>query len=128
MSKKSVAQKLLINEEYSVLFINPPADLPELLGGLTSGVNALPTAEAPVDLILAFIANRAELDAALPALKLRMKPKGLLWVAYHKGTSKVKTDIHRDSINAYAATIGLIGVAMIAVNDDWAALRLKLSE
>jgi hypothetical protein len=51
----------------------------------------------------------------------------LLWIAYHKGTSKVKTDIHRDSINAYALTLGMVGVAMIAINDDWAALRLKVT-
>jgi hypothetical protein len=38
----------------------------------------------------------------------------------------VKTDIHRDTINAYAQTLGLQGVAMISINDDWSALRLKL--
>jgi hypothetical protein len=38
----------------------------------------------------------------------------------------VKTDIHRDTINAYAKTLGLEGVAMISIDDDWSALRLKL--
>jgi hypothetical protein len=51
----------------------------------------------------------------------------MLWVTYHKGTSKVKTDIHRDMINAYAHSIGLEGVAMISIDEDWSALRLKLS-
>lgn len=126
MSEKSAAQKLLIKEGYLVEFINPPDDLPALLGELPPGVQSQPAAGSPVDLILAFIANRQELEAQLPSLKLRLKPKGLLWIAYHKGTSKIKTDIHRDSINTYAATLGLVGVAMIAINDDWAALRLKV--
>lgn len=125
MSEKTVAQKLLIKEGYTVLFVNPPADLSALLGGLPAGVNTSPAADVAVDFILAFIANRAELEAALPALKPRMKPGGLLWVAYHKGTSKVKTDINRDSIYAYGLTIGLTGVAMVAINEDWAALRMK---
>jgi hypothetical protein len=63
----------------------------------------------------------------LPRLKGLMAPKGMLWVTYHKGTSKVKTDIHRDMINAYAHSIGLEGVAMISIDEDWSALRLKLS-
>jgi len=46
-------------------------------------------------------------------------------VAYHKGTSQIKTDINRDSINAYASTLGFQGVAMISINEDWSALRLK---
>jgi hypothetical protein len=38
----------------------------------------------------------------------------------------VKTDINRDTIAAYAGTLGFESVAMVAVNDDWAALRLKV--
>jgi hypothetical protein len=125
MSEKTVAQKLLIKEGYSVLFVNPPANLTTLLGGMPAGVNAAPAADVSMDLILAFIATRAELEATLPALKTRMKPGGLLWVAYHKGSSKTKTDINRDSIYAYGLTLGLTGVAIIAINEDWAALRMK---
>jgi hypothetical protein len=47
-------------------------------------------------------------------------------VTYNKGTSKHKTDINRDSINAYAHSIGMEGVAMISLDEDWSALRLKI--
>ena len=126
MADKTAAQKLLIKEGYTVLLIHPPANLDDLLGGMPPGVKAQTEGEGQVDLILAFIANRQDLEAQLPALKQRLKPGGLLWIAYHKGTSKVKTDIHRDSINAYAGTLGWEGVAMVAINEDWAALRLKV--
>jgi hypothetical protein len=46
-------------------------------------------------------------------------------VTYHKGTSHVRSDINRDSIWRYAQTLGLAAVAIIAVDEDWAALRLK---
>lgn len=126
MVDKTAAQKLLIKEGYTVLLIHPPANLDDLLGGMPPGVKAQTEGEGQVDLILAFIANWQDLEAQLPALKQRLKPRGLLWIAYHKGTSKVKTDIHRDSINAYAGTLGWVGVAMVAINEDWAALRLKV--
>ena len=46
-------------------------------------------------------------------------------VTYYKGTSRVKTDINRDTISAYTHSVGLEGVAMISIDDDWSALRLK---
>lgn len=124
MPEKSNAQKMFLKHGLSVFFHRPPPDLSDLLGP-APGFVLVSDSTTPVDFILAFIENRAGLEAALPALKQRLNPGGLLWVAYHKGTSKIETDIHRDSINTYAATLGLQGVAVISINNDWSALRLK---
>ena len=77
------------------------------------------------DFIQLFVTSRSELEAQLKDLKPALKPGGLLWVTYPKGTSKIKADINRDTINQYARSIGLQGVAMISVDDTWSALRLK---
>lgn len=127
MAEKTAAQKMFIKPGYSVLPINPPENLEALLGGWPDGVRVLTAPGEPADFILAFIENRQQLEAVLPGLEGQLKPGGLLWIAYHKGTSRVKTDIHRDSINAYAQMLGWVGVAMVAVDDDWATLRLKLA-
>lgn len=37
-----------------------------------------------------------------------------------------QAEINRDSIAEYAASIGLEGVAIVAVDEDWSALRLKI--
>jgi hypothetical protein len=49
----------------------------------------------------------------------------VLWVSYFKGTAKTKTDINRDSLHAYARSIGLEGVSLISIDDDWSAMRFK---
>jgi hypothetical protein len=126
MSEKTIAQKLFIKAGQRLLFVGAPAGYPDQLGPLPEQVTVVPAAEAPIDMIQVFVDSRAELEAQLPRLKGLLAPKGMLWVTYHKGTSRVKTDIHRDSINAYAKSIGLEGVAMISIDDDWSALRLKL--
>jgi hypothetical protein len=126
MSEKTIAQKLFIKAGQRLLFVGAPEGYRDQLGPLPEKVTVLQAAEAPVDMIQVFVDSRAELEAQLPRLKGLLAPKGMLWVTYHKGTSKVKTDIHRDSINAYAKSIGLEGVAMISIDDDWSALRLKL--
>ncbi len=58
--------------------------------------------------------------------KASLKPGGLLWLTYPKGTSQFKVDINRDSIRAYAESNGFKTVAMISVDETWSALRLKV--
>lgn len=127
MSERSLAQKLQIKDGRKVRFVNPPEGYLDLLGGHLEHVHVLPEPDEPADIIQVFVHNRQELEEQLPRLKTVLAPQGALWVTYHKGTSKVKTDINRDTIDAYARSVGLEGVAMIAVDDDWSALRLKLS-
>ena len=57
-----------------------------------------------------------------------MTDDGKFWVSYHKGPSKIKTDINRDILREYALSIGLKAVAMISIDKNWAAMRLKVLE
>ncbi len=127
MSDKTVAQKLLIKENYKVLFINEPENYKAILGDLPKNVTILSEPTKSVDFIQFFVSSNVELKDGLIELKQYLSPKALLWVTYPKGTSKIKTDINRDIIREYAQTIGLTSVAMISVNDIWSVLRLKLS-
>lgn len=126
MSEKSIAEKLQFKAGRKILLVNPPSDIDTLLGSIPSGAIFLPEAKPPIDIILTFVRNRQELEAHLSKLRSLLDSKGMLWVVYYKGTARVKTDIHRDSINAYAQTLGMQGVAMISIDQDWSALRLKL--
>jgi hypothetical protein len=126
LSDKSIAQKLFIKPDNKFLLVNPPAGYLAQMGKLPKGSIILSDSSCLVEVIQVFIANRMEMEAQLPRLKELLAPKGMMWVTYHKGTSKVKTDINRDTINAYAHSIELEGVAMISIDDNWSALRLKL--
>lgn len=125
MPDKSVAQKLLIRENYKALIIDEPKDYKSILGELPQNVTLISKSTEPVDLVQVFVTSRKDLEAKLPLLKMVLKPKGLLWVSYPKGTSKIKADVNRDSIREYAQSIGLEAVSMISVDDTWSALRLK---
>ncbi len=126
MSDKTVAQKLLVKPGQKVWFVNQPKGYKALLGEIPKGVTVLKEAAEPVDLIQVFVDSHKDMEEQLPRLKTLLTPKGLLWVTYHKGTSKQKSDINRDSIATYASTIGLQAVAMISVDEDLSALRLKV--
>jgi len=126
MSDKSIAQKLFIKPGNKFLLVNPPAGYIAQMGQLPEGTIFMSDSSCVVEVIQVFVTNRLELETQLPKLKEWLAPKGMIWVTYHKGTSKMKTDINRDTINAYAGSLGLQVVAMISIDDDWSALRLKL--
>ena len=66
------------------------------------------------------------MEASLKKIKSSLKPAGLLWLTYPKGTSRTKTDINRDIIRQYVEANGYKTVLLIAVDDTWSGLRLKV--
>ena len=123
---QSLSQRLQLKPGRKVRLVNAPKGYPARLGELPEGVTLLKSAAQPADVIQVFVANRKELEAQLEKLKKALAPGGMIWVTYYKGTSKHETDINRDSVNAYAQALGLAGVALVSVDDNWSAMRFKV--
>jgi hypothetical protein len=126
MSEKTIAQKLGLKAGKTLLVKQAPDGVATLIGALPEGANLITSGDEPGALILMFAADKAAFVKGLPDCKRQLAPGGALWVAYIKGTSTRKTDINRDSIRDYVATVGLDTVSQIALDDDWSALRLKV--
>lgn len=74
---------------------------------------------------LVFINNNIEyLDFLQNQLK-NIEPDSLLWFAYPKGTSKIKTDINRDTIRVTGEAFNITTVTAISIDDTWSALRFR---
>ncbi len=127
MSQKPVSQKLLIKPGYQVLLVNAPDTYRAAFDPLPANVQIFTETVNPVDLIQVFITSKQELEEYLRKLKGLLKPKGLLWVSYPKGKGKNKPDINRDIIWEYAKIVGFEAVAMVAIDEIWSAMRLKLT-
>ena len=126
MAGKTIAQKLLIKENYRVILLNQPAGYQAKLGELPQNVTVLEGTAESADLIQIFLTTRLELEENLGNLRARLKPQGLLWITYPKGTSKVETDLNRDIIRGYVESNGFKAVALVAVDDTWSAMRVKV--
>ena len=74
-----------------------------------------------------FVYNKANIDAHATTAMQALKPGGLLWFAYPKKSSKVKTDISRDIIWEGLMSIGIHPVTLISIDDTWSALRFRPS-
>jgi hypothetical protein len=74
---------------------------------------------------LVFIYDNKELLDFLKNKLLLIEPDSVLWFAYPKGTSKVKTDINRDTIRVTSEGFGITTVTAISIDDTWSGLRFR---
>ncbi len=56
------------------------------------------------------------------------KADGLVWIAYPKGTSKVKADVNRDSLWEAVKATGWRPVRLIALDEVWSVMRFRPEE
>ena len=122
MSEKTVADKMFLKNAKSMAVLNGAAH-PGVVSQLPAAL--VDSGSGPADVVLMFALNQKDLDQYLPIAKERLGEKGSLWIAYLKQTAAKATDINRDTIDAFAREHGITAVAIISVDGDWSALRLK---
>ena len=105
--------------------MSAPEDYQSQLSPLPDGVTISNDVHSDADLIQAFFMNREEMEQQLESLTKNLKPDGWLWVSYPEGSSKVKTDINRDSIWEYGKGLGLKAVHQISIDDTWSSMRFR---
>jgi len=124
-STKPLPAKLFIKDNYDVVLLNAPAEYSAKLTPLPSGVKIKTTLVDKHDFIQVFLMDHEELKQQLSPLIVHLKQDGWLWISYPKGSSKIKTDINRDSIWEYAKGLGLKAVHQISIDGTWSAMRFR---
>ncbi len=82
-----------------------------------------------VSFFLAFVTKLAEVENLSRAVAPLLEPGGLLWFAYPKGTSKkYKCEFNRDNGWKVLGDLGFEPVRMVAIDEDWSALRFRKAE
>jgi hypothetical protein len=126
MADKTIADKMYLKTAKSLAVFNGavhPGMVAQLPQELIAEGEA--EAEAEADVVLVFAISQKELDQWWPAALQRLGDKGSLWVAFMKHSAPKATDLNRDSIYAFAKEQGVTGVALISMDADWSAVRLK---
>ena len=120
-----IINKLKIKNGQKGIFLNTPEDI-KLLGPLPEEVKLeSDLSKGPFDFIQLFVHNIAELEVWAPKVLESINYDGLLWIAYPKKSSKIKTDINRDNGWDILINTGYAGISLISINDIWSSMRFR---
>lgn len=121
-------KKLNFKNHPAILVINAPESFRPELEAVAAETRVSTSAEAveSCGFIMAFVTKKSEIDALASVLNAKLEGDGILWFCYPKGSSKqYKCDFNRDTGWAAMAKENLEGVRMVAIDEDWSALRFR---
>lgn len=124
MADSNLLSKLKYRPGYNMVVLNAPADyLPKLQD--VHHITEITDDMKEVDLLHIFVYQKTDVDRLVPKALKYLKYDGLLWMSYPKGTSGIISDVNRDKGWDTLHTSGLHGIALIAIDDTWAAMRFR---
>jgi hypothetical protein len=126
-----VFKKLNFKAESAILVVNAPVSfLPEMeaMSAFTEVQVDWPS-KTKTGFILGFCQQKVQVDELARLASDYLEGDGLLWIAYPKGTSKkYKCEFNRDNGWAELGKLGFEPVRMVAIDEDWSALRFRRVE
>ena len=121
--------KLNLKDQAEIVVLNAPASFEPELKSL-KGVTVRRDAKGgDIDFSLAFVTTQKEVDTLGPQVAKKAKGDAVVWFAYPKGSSKKYTSqINRDNGWAVMGKAGFEPVRMVAIDEDWSAVRFRRVE
>jgi hypothetical protein len=122
----SIADKLRIKENYTILTLNAPAEFKKGLNGIPKGVKVIAAGQT-YDQVHWFVMNQAQMEKEMSKVMKLVKPGVIVWVYYPKGSSKVQTDLTRDKGWDCLLAEGdkLTWISLISFDDVWSTFGFR---
>jgi hypothetical protein len=121
-------KKLNLGAQSVIHVLDAPKSFESELAAL-AGVTVKRSVTGRSHFALAFVVTQAELDAASAKLVKACQGDDILWMVYPKGTSKkYKCEFNRDAGWGTLGPAGFEPVRMVAIDEDWSALRFRRVE
>ena len=121
--------KLNLKDQTEIIVLNAPASFEPELKALKDVTVRRDAKGGVIDFSLAFVTTQKEVDTLGPQVAKKAKGDAVVWFAYPKGSSKKYTSqINRDNGWAVLGKAGFEPVRMVAIDEDWSALRFRRVE
>jgi hypothetical protein len=124
-------KKLNYKEGQAIICLNAPDSFQPLLNEMR---NAAPVVQQEntikeAQFALVFGTRQNEVDHYATLMAPKLEGDAVLWFCYPKGTSKkYKCEFNRDNGWKVLGDLGLEGVRMVAIDEDWSALRFRKTQ
>jgi hypothetical protein len=122
--------KLNLKDQKDIVIENAPASFEKEIASLKSVTVRRSMSETKqVEFSLTFATKQKEVDSLARTVARKAAGDAIVWIAYPKKTSKKFTcEFNRDSGWPSMGQAGFEPVRMVAIDEDWSALRFRRAE
>lgn len=123
-------KKLNLKDQSPIVVVDAPESFESQIEALTS-TEVIRTCgrTKKVEFLLAFVLTRSAIKRIADQVAKKAEGDAVIWFAYPKKTSKnYRCDFSRDEGWEPVTDAGFRGIRMVAIDDDWAALRFRRRE
>lgn len=124
-------KKLNFKDHKAILVLNFPPTLKDELAEMEKEVKLYYDPDEILEIVFAlvFVTTQKEIAHYINQINKKLKADAILWMCYPKGTSKkYKCDFNRDTGWEPLGKLNLEPVRMVAIDEDWSALRFRKVE
>lgn len=123
-------KKLNFKAQKEILVLNAPQNLSTLVASWGKAAAILPKIKKqPVGFAVIFCIAQTDVDNAARAILPKAEGDATVWFCYPKGTSKrYQCEFNRDTGWNEPGKLGWEPVRMVAIDEDWSALRFRRVE
>lgn len=125
MPESALAKKMKLKPGQRAVLLNAPDGYLKEIAPLPIDATMADKLSGKFDWMQVFVKNQAELDKLIPRIVRALKPEGMLWISFPKGTSKIQTDLTRDKGWDALQKTDLKWITLVSVNDTWSAFALR---
>jgi len=123
---QTLFEKLEFADEKNLLIQGLPSSIEKQFCKLSFAKNMTPLLKSrKIDFALVFAVNENQLNGILRDVMPALKEDTKFWVAYPKITSKIVTDLNRDSSWQQLTSAGYETVSEVALDHVWSAARFE---
>lgn len=125
-----ILKKLNFKAPGKILVLNAPDNLSPLILEWKKEVQHLEKkSKAGANFAVVFCITQKDVDSAAGAILPKAEGDAIIWFCYPKGTSKrYKCEFNRDTGWNEPGKLGWEPVRMVAIDEDWSALRFRRVE
>ena len=126
---QTILEKLQLKNEKNILIQGLPSSIEKQFNKLSFAKNLTPLLRSrKIDFALIFAVSEIQLNTILDDIMPALKEDSKLWIAYPKVTSKISTDLNRESSWSRLATAEYESTEQVSLDHVWHAVNFRKIE
>ena len=126
---QTIFEKLQLKDERTILIQGLPSSIEKQFSKLSFAKNLTPLLRSrKIDFALVFAVSESQLNNILSDIMPALKDDTRLWIAYPKLTSKIVTDLNRESSWSKLVDAGYESGENVTLDHVWSAINYKRNE